>query len=1185
MKRSLFISIAAFAALFCSCVKEDLLPPPEELIQEEIPKTKAGVTLPVADILDVQFKSDGTAVNLASSGLSIQNVSGSGKSVIYDSTLGRYVLHLTNTPGASISNSFFKVPYSSSTTVKNALKSKFSVECVMKVASDVTIPSVEMKPLSWTNGAGGGFYFNKDNGYFRFHLHNGSGYLVADSKKVVQKNKYYHMLVTFDGATITYYLNDNGTTTKYTKAFTGTPTIPSASASQWIGIGGSATAGGTANAAFKGDVAVARMYGKCLSATEVQAIFDNFANGTKMAAATVRTTSSTATVAWTNFASKASALTAKIPASASYSFEEDSKSNYQIGLYTTSDCSGTPVVSWNLGSDLFDKTYPPRFCFSGLNPSTTYYFTVKNTSNGKSLPSPLKLTTAAASYTGAVTTASATEGNVLVYQNFDKLIYGGDISTFAAGYSRSDRSSLTTIKKASGALPQSTDSKYITVAGSTEIGLFNTLSGLVDDFGLDGWCQTSETGAAGSVCARPGYLKVGTAGNQAAIVTPKLTGLGTKGCLVRVSFKACPYGGASIDANEKKIIVRVLKDGSVDATTKLLTGYTNGQSKALTLEGNQGDWKSYSVLVAGAGSNCRIAIGGNAGTKVNNRFLIDDIKVEYLCYNASKFGRITDASGNPVVGAWVNDGFNFSQTNSNGYYGLPYKAGITHISYTIPAEYDIPASDGYPAFWKAVTSGQNQYDFTAGKKIAKQTEWKLVVMADPQVHETANNDYSMCMPRFKNQVVSDLKGYVPSHGKSANASYAYGMVLGDISWNSSATNAKNMKAAMGAGKTGTLWFTVPGNHDWYSSNSAKSPSTTMYTDCYGPVRYSFDRGDVHVIGVNDVRYEGAGVEDYKTGFTDEDFNWIKKDLEHVDKSKAVILCCHIPLKSSNTANHVSDVIDLLSEFANPFIFAGHTHENKHFPPSETTGTGGKVLEYVHAAAMGNLWRLKLCPDGSPAGYTIYTFNGTKLKNSVYKAIGQDDPSKCQIRVFKGNESKTGTNLSPYTYGKSNKVVYANVFAASSEVTAKNDSNKWIVTITANGQTKTMHRITNADFTDSSSAWYELAGHAKPTTNKSTVINETDGYIKNNRVRNAMDWGFLYWAMDAHSNVIDRDGGNWKGQPGNKSYRTVSSHIWVAEFDSAVTTFTVKAQDPFGNVYECKTFTTIGGDLSFVNWGN
>ncbi|MBR2962418.1 MAG: hypothetical protein IKC42_05295, partial [Alistipes sp.] len=624
----------------------------------------------------------------------------------------------------------------------------------------------------------------------------------------------------------------------------------------------------------------------------------------------VRVTDGSVVIGWTTTADNIDYLSAPYPYQ-SASYANDMTLTFKASIYKSAACSSDDlIVSYAgiSGASLFTKVQkPPRFIFTNLKPSTDYWVIIEDTTNGNAISAPLKVTTSAPKADiNSVVTADAKVGDLILYENFNKLIYGGDLASRAAGVSRGDRSSITSIIYPEGELSDyssaSADKKFYLVDDSTEIGLFNTLDDILDDMGLIdwGWIGEASTATGGSVCARPGYVKIGTTSNRSAIVTPTLAAIpdGTA-ATIRVDFRACPYGGnsATVTASEKDIIVKELVGSGLESNWNV-TYSSEGAGAALTLDGSYNtDWKEYSVELSNITNLSRIAIGGNAASgTTTNRFMLDDIRITVLnLASATEVrGRITahaDDGGDGVGGVIVSDGYSVVETDDDGYYTMTYNANAKFIFYTTPADREIAVdSSGYPLFFKTL-SGSGIYNFTLDRKIAVQTKWHLYVMADPQTHEASGNSNKLCLSRFASNIAADLKSTVSTYGYNSATSVggqkrAYGMVLGDVSWNSGKAHMKAMRTAMAADKTYVEWFTVPGNHDWYATDDDTSPSLDNYHSVFGPSCYSFDRGDVHIVGMNNtIASDGVAVADYGKGFTTAEFAWLKKDLAKVSTDK------------------------------------------------------------------------------------------------------------------------------------------------------------------------------------------------------------------------------------------------------------------------------------------------------------
>ena len=237
------------------------------------------------------------------------------------------------------------------------------------------------------------------------------------------------------------------------------------------------------------------------------------------------------------------------------------------------------------------------------------------------------------------------------------------------------------------------------------------------------------------------------------------------------------------------------------------------------------------------------------------------------------------------------------------------------------------------------------------------------------------------------------------------------------------------------GTAGIPVFALPGNHDKYKVDDATPRDASYFRYTMGPVDYSFNRGDVHVVCMDDVIYT-SGTE-YTNGFTDAQLAWLRADLSFVPKQKMVILCYHIPLRSG-TARNMAAVKALLSEYAEAHLMAAHTHYNENFI---NTDADGGLYEHIHGAPCGVFWHSALNGDGTPNGFMVYEIDGTKIVDTYFKASQRPDDH--QIRLYHGDAVFAGP-YATYKYDLGTDVVVANVFAAGM------DGTTWKVELSEDG---------------------------------------------------------------------------------------------------------------------------------------
>ncbi|MBQ5690447.1 MAG: hypothetical protein IIV24_03040, partial [Alistipes sp.] len=221
-------------------------------------------------------------------------------------------------------------------------------------------------------------------------------------------------------------------------------------------------------------------------------------------------------------------------------------------------------------------------------------------------------------------------------------------------------------------------------------------------------------------------------------------------------------------------------------------------------------------------------------------------------------GYVLDSDGNPIEGVSVSDGFSVVATDSEGYYSIKIVQDAWYIYISVPSEYKIPINkDGQPCFFKRYPSQSSRYDFTLERlEGGKESEFMLFAFADPQTGKLSS------VNRFSKQVAPEVKRYSASLGVPC-----YGITLGDVismgSSDISQTVLPAMREAMHAERMGMPVFQIMGNHDncFMSATRPVEGRTIrdinlniqrMFEEAFGPINYSFNRGDAHIVGMRNV---------------------------------------------------------------------------------------------------------------------------------------------------------------------------------------------------------------------------------------------------------------------------------------------------------------------------------------------
>lgn len=382
------------------------------------------------------------------------------------------------------------------------------------------------------------------------------------------------------------------------------------------------------------------------------------------------------------------------------------------------------------------------------------------------------------------------------------------------------------------------------------------------------------------------------------------------------------------------------------------------------------------------------------------------------------YGVVTDTGGRRLPGVVVSDGFTCAATDENGVYQLSRNANAYHVFISVPETCEVPMSEGAPYFWQQLTE-KERYDFTLRPLPGgAENDFRLFCIADPQCQTLTH------IARFTSETVPDIAAQA-----AASEVPCYGITLGDIIWNSATKDVINlmprMKIAMSQANTQMPVFQVMGNHD-NAVISVKKADYTVEHDIaaqrffehkFGPVNYSFNRGSAHIVAMDDILFPNH--DDYSTGFRDDQIEWLRQDLSFVPKEKMVILCVHIPLRNSGSAQNVQAALALLEGYAEVHVMSGHTHyaENNVY-------TDKSIYEHIHGAACGAWWYSTINTDGTPNGYAVYDISGAGIERWHYKAT--DITADYQIRLYRADEVFPG--LYRFSYTASDQIV-ANIWNA------------------------------------------------------------------------------------------------------------------------------------------------------------
>ncbi len=223
------------------------------------------------------------------------------------------------------------------------------------------------------------------------------------------------------------------------------------------------------------------------------------------------------------------------------------------------------------------------------------------------------------------------------------------------------------------------------------------------------------------------------------------------------------------------------------------------------------------------------------------------------------------------------------------------------------------------------------------------------------------------------------------------------MVTGDIVFNTPLMHdlSKNYFSAVEQ----PVYYSI-GNHDHLPNKGQASEQYDNYADSvyirhYGPTYYSFNRGEVHYIVLDNILYKGGSDSEYSVNISQKQLNWLKKDLSYVPKNKVLVVMLHSPTKSryKSAYGNSDELHEILAGYKDVHIVSGHTHYNSML----FDGTG--ITEHIVGAMCGGFWEGPVCLGGTYLGYKIFEIDGT---NVTWKYRAYEYPDK-QFSVFKSEE--------------------------------------------------------------------------------------------------------------------------------------------------------------------------------------
>ena len=363
-----------------------------------------------------------------------------------------------------------------------------------------------------------------------------------------------------------------------------------------------------------------------------------------------------------------------------------------------------------------------------------------------------------------------------------------------------------------------------------------------------------------------------------------------------------------------------------------------------------------------------------------------------------------------ISGVAVTDGYNVTYTDRKGMYTLISDTIVEFVYMSLPSGYDIPLSEGIPCFYVPVTdktSPKQTINFKLKKSDRDDTRHTMLVWADTQIAFAEEL-------LFLAAATEDAKILAESMGCPV-----YGVVCGDMVADKPVFY-KDIKHMLGA--TDIPFFFLPGNHDITFGVRSEELAKADYKNTFGPNYYSFNRGKVHYIVLDNIFYSG-NKSVILTYLHERQLRWLERDLASVAPGSLVIVMLHVPTSYNedlrqdgirNVLQNRTHLHEILKPY-NVHIFSGHTHYNENFVIRDN------LYEHVHGAVCGLFWQTPYCSDGAPLGYGVYEVDSDYL-TWYYKGVGL--PKNFQFRAYPAGfnpEKPTAVTVNVWNYDPEWKV--------------------------------------------------------------------------------------------------------------------------------------------------------------------
>lgn len=364
---------------------------------------------------------------------------------------------------------------------------------------------------------------------------------------------------------------------------------------------------------------------------------------------------------------------------------------------------------------------------------------------------------------------------------------------------------------------------------------------------------------------------------------------------------------------------------------------------------------------------------------------------------------IVECEEQPVAGVIVSDGYEVTTTDKNGAYYLKSCKRNPQVFITAPGNYEIWRDDVVPQFWadfELPSDRFERHDFRLKK--ANNLRHAIIIFADAHLANQRND-----VKIFSTDYADVLKARSDSLEKDGYKVYTFN--LGDSSWDtywaSNGYLVSDFRDTLNDIGYPTAVYSCMGNHDndpgAEFGNDTDFIASLPYQKAFGPRYYSQNIGKVHYVFLDNINYINTPSDkeiykglynkrNYTEEFSEEQLEWLKKDLSKVSHDTPIVVAMHGPMfrwiedAPKKGATRISDevvirtdsastmqLLEILRPYKNAHAFSGHSHKQSLVRIPEHIGT---LVEHNISGVCGAWWHTRatglknLCPDGTPVAY-------------------------------------------------------------------------------------------------------------------------------------------------------------------------------------------------------------------------